>query len=306
MTTETAQAGQDDRAKIWAEMDASDTGKPVPAADEAAVEKQPAATPAAVEGAKPEAGQAAAAPAASAADAGATTGDPEKQQLLDKVNGLESQLAGALKRVRNVEGRFGELNAREQAARDQAAAAGGGAPSAQELRAAQADPAKMAALKRDYPEFGAAMEAALNEGLSGIRQQITTLEQRLAQGDRGVTKEDVQALRNELQVENVHAGWQTTVRQPEFAGWLHRQPREVQLLAASDSPQDAIRLLDLHAEGRKTVPNQNNRRLESAAAIPTGGAGSRERGGKPVEEMNKAELWRYLDQQDAQRAQQQG
>lgn len=301
MTTESAQAVQNDSAKIWAELDAQDAGNAVSPPAGTVIEQQPAAQPGTKTEAKPE-GSEAAAPA-QAADAAAAAVPPEQQVLLDKINGLESQLTGALKRVRNVEGRFGELNAQQQAARD-AAASGAATPSAKEIRDAQGSPEKMATLKRDYPEFGAAIEAALDERTSGLQRQLTDLSALVAKQPAGtVTTADVENLRNELTVEHVHAGWKETVKLPEFAGWKNRQSREVQMLAASDSPQDAIRLLDLYAESRKPKPN-NNQRLESAAAIPAGRSSSSQHGAKPVEDMNKAEFWGYLDQQDAQKSKQ--
>ena len=81
---------------------------------------------------------------------------------------------------------------------------------------------------------------------------------------------------------------------------LQRQPREVQLLAASESPQDAIRLLDLHDDAMKSGSSQRTQRLNSAAAIPSGRSGAHVRQ-KAVEDMTPEEYWRYLDELDRQK-----
>jgi hypothetical protein len=104
-----------------------------------------------------------------------------------------------------------------------------------------------------------------------------------------------------MAVEVRHPGWQDRVQTPEFVGWLQRQPREVQMLAASDSPQDAVRLLDLHGEASTSVTSQRTQRLASAAAIPSGRSGSNTRA-KAVEDMTPQEYWAYLDQLDKQKA----
>lgn len=83
-------------------------------------------------------------------------------------------------------------------------------------------------------------------------------------------------------------------------GWLQRQPREVQMLAASESPQDAVRLLDLHTEATSSASTQRTQRLNSAAAIPSGRSGANVRQ-KAVEDMTPDEYWRYLDELDRQK-----
>ena len=118
--------------------------------------------------------------------------------------------------------------------------------------------------------------------------------------DRWRAPDEIARLRSEMAVEIRHPGWQERVRTPEFVGWLQRQNREVQLLAASESPQDAVRLLDLHTEALGTASTQRTQRLNSAAALPTGRGGGNTRT-KPVEEMSPQEYWRYLDELDRQK-----
>jgi hypothetical protein len=72
------------------------------------------------------------------------------------------------------------------------------------------------------------------------------------------------------------------------------------MLAASESPQDAVRLLDIHAEASKSATSQRTQRLNSAAALPSGRSGGNVRQ-KAVEDMSPEEYWRYLDEIDRQK-----
>jgi hypothetical protein len=222
--------------------------------------------------------------------------------LMDKIAGLESMLNQVTQRLRNAEGHIGGLGSQlkqQLQAAQQVAKTGGEAPTAKEIREAQANPEAMENLKRDYPEFANAMESALNERLSAMEQRLQQAQPQAPQ-QPGIRPEDIQRMKAELQVEVRHPGWLDRVKTPEFVGWLQRQPREVQMLAASDSPQDAIRLLDLHGDAAKTATSQRTQRLSAAAAIPSGRAGSNTRG-KAVEDMTPQEYWRYLDELDRQK-----
>lgn len=286
---------KDEAQKIWDQIEAEETGHAQPApSDDGFPEDKPA-----------DAKDTDPAPAleADAPKDGDDKAPNAEQVLLDRISGLESMLGQVTQRLRNAEGHIGGLGSQlkqQQQVAAQVAAKGGEAPSASEIREAHASPAKMDALKKDYPEFADAMESALNERLSSLEQQLKQQAQQPAQ-QQGVSHEEINRMRAEMAVEVRHPGWQDRVQTPEFTGWLQRQPREVQMLAASDSPQDAVRLLDLHTEATKSVTSQRNQRLSAAAAIPSGRSGSQARG-KAVEDMSPEEYWRYLDQLDKQKA----
>jgi hypothetical protein len=286
---------QDEAQKIWDQLEAEDSGRAQP--ESVSNENPPEPQPAQADPADP----------APANQADANQGSDEvalssEQALMDKISGLESMLGQVTQRLRNAEGHIGGLGSQlkqQVQTAQQVTARGGDAPTAGEIRAAQANPEKMNALKRDYPEFADAMESALNERLSALEQRLTAQQQPVQQP--GVSFEEISRLRSEMAVEVRHPGWQDRVQTPEFVGWLQRQPREVQMLAASDSPQDAVRLLDLHSEASSSVTSQRTQRLASAAAIPSGRSGSNTRA-KAVEDMTPQEYWAYLDQLDKQKA----
>ena len=274
-----------DKAAIWAELDASEAKGEIPQPDvsdsgASALQSQPAAEPAADDRSAEQ------------------PDDPYAgipQVVRDEIAGLKSMFEQTVTRLRNAEGHIGGLNGRLKEFSEAAKAAraqGNDAPSAAALREAQGSTSAMAQLKEDYPEFGAALEAANNEALKDMR---ASLEQ--AKQAPGVTQEQLDSLRREMAVERAHPDWQVTVKTPAFAGWLQGQAREVQLLAESASPQDAVRLLDLHQEARGGTQSKTTQRLQAAAAIPMGRAGNTARI-KPLDQMSKAEYWAYLDEQD--------
>jgi hypothetical protein len=299
-STESQETGRDAKAKLWAEADEAEaTGKSLAAeptkkevADPAAAQKKPAA-------------EEAASTSATASEADPYDGLP--QGVRDEIVGLKSMLAqtsSALskttERLRNTEGHIGGLKSQIDEIRKSApAATKSGAPSAAEVKAAQGSAEAMSKLKADYPEFGSALEAALEERLAGIGEAVAKATTPAAQPANVVTREELQATLDKKSIDDKHPGWGDLVRTPAFAGWLERQPAETKALAASASPQDAIRLLDLHAEASTAaVPaTKTKQRLDAAAAIPTGrgGAGIRQ---KSLDNMSKAELWAYYDEQD--------
>lgn len=282
---------QEEAQKIWDQIEAEETGRaPAPIDQLDPPEDKPAPT---------EPTEQAPAAQADAPKPGDEAAPTSEQMLMDKITGLESMLTQVTQRLRNAEGHIGGLGSQlkqQLQAAQQVAATGGAAPSANEIRAAQASPAKMEALKKDYPEFADAMESALNERLSALEQQLKQAQQPVQQ-QPGVSPQEIQRLRSEMAVEVRHPGWQDRVQTPEFVGWLQRQPREVQMLAASESPQDAVRLLDLHSDATKSASSQRTQRLSAAAAIPSGRSGAQART-KAVEDMTPQEYWSYLDQLD--------
>jgi hypothetical protein len=281
---------KDEAQKIWDQLEADEASGAQPADDESNDPQDEELIPA-------EATAPAPADKADAPGRSEEAVPTAEQALLDKINGLESMLGQVTNRLRNAEGHIGGLGSQmkqQLQAAQQVASKGGDAPTAGEIRSAQQTPEAMKTLKRDYPEFADAMESALNERLS-------VLEQRNAQPQPvqqpGIGREDINRLRSEMSVEIRHPGWQDRVQTPEFSGWLNRQPREVQMLAASESPQDATRLLDLHAGAASTATSQRTQRLSAAAAIPTGRSGSSART-KDTDDMSPEEYWRYLDEVD--------
>lgn len=281
MTTETN--AQDEAKKIWDQLDSDDNGTTV--ADEP------------VEVA--EEGTAQAAPQDSQAPAEV---DDDPKVLRNKLAGMEAMVQQLSGRLRNAEGHIGGLNSQLKSQLEAAKAvakAGGDAPTAREIRDAQDSPEALAMLARDYPELAKALRPVMEATFS---DRFADLEKRIPQGDSGASlnRSELEAFKAEMRVESRHPGWQDTVKGAEFIGWLQSSPRELQLLAASDEPTDAIRLLDKYSELKNAAPTQRTQRLSSAAAMPTGQRSAART--KNVDDMTPQEFWRYQDQLDKSKA----
>jgi hypothetical protein len=205
--------------------------------------------------------------------------------------------------LRQANGRIGGLNSELQKVKTQRPHEGRAeVPTKDELEAARGNTQALEVLVREYPEFGAVVKAALEEQVGAIRAEISARQPQSDQAQEPVvTQAELERLRSSLVVEQRHPGWEQRVVSPAFRGWLLGQPPEVQMLAKSDSPADAVRLLDLHTNAVGSLRRQHDR-LESASHLPSGrGSGGGVRT-KPVDQMTKAEYWRHLDQLDAQAA----
>lgn len=281
------------KADLWAELD-NDSGAPASTGQQARNEAI-ASIQAEQQAAADQTAQQAVAPG-QAADPFADLPSAVKETLA----GLQAQVAQLTARQRNVEGHIGGINSKLQQQLQAASAAtaqGGQAPSREQMAAAAGSAPAMARLKEDYPEFGAALDAALNE-------RMATLPQPGAPAQPGLTEADVQAridrVRREMAVEMRHPGWLNEVQQPRFLGWMQNQANEVRMLAGSDDPGDAIRLLDLYKQTTSAQAQQQNA-LDAAAALP-GRRGSQQIRQVDPSKMSKDEYWAYLDNLERQKA----
>ena len=294
-----ALTAQEEKARVWAELDNPSTSVAPQHhnADDDQARREDAAAPKETAAAQPAADE----KQGAAADpyAGLPT------YVKDEIVGMKSQLGQALTRLRQAEGHIGGLNsqlkqAMVQRAQQTTADAGGTAPSAGEIRAAQGDSKAMAKLIDEYPDFGAAVKGAVDEQMSAVKELIKQASPAAAPAAQpAVQPADLEAFKRSLLVESRHPGWENEVKTPAFHGWLQGQAREVQMLARSDDPQDAIRLLDLRHDA--AGGGRNQQRLDAAAALPFGrnAPGAR---AIPEEQMTKAQYWEHLDQLAKQKA----
>jgi hypothetical protein len=307
MTTENQESTQTDshaeKARLWASIDSEESSgatsaREGDAAASKAVEHDERRDEPAAASAQEAAHEAAPNKEAAQDDPYAGMTEAAKNELI----GLKTMLQQATTRLRNAEGHIGGLNGQlrsMQEAAKAARAAGESTPSPRQMERAQGSPEAMKRLLDDYPEFGGAVKEVLEAKDAEVREELKSLRAQVPQAE-AFSREDVEQLvtkaQSETFIEVQHRGWKRTVASPSFHGWLEQQPREVQSLAHSSDPEDAVRLLDLH-KGTAGQAAQRNQRLQSAAALPTGRASPGARG-KPIEQMNKQEYWAYLDSMD--------
>jgi hypothetical protein len=249
-------------------------------------------------------------PAEEAGESGGTSNDGES--VADKSAGLPKEVQEELKkmrelieqqstRLRNAEGHLGGLNSQLKqfsATAQETRKAGIDSPTAKQIEAAKGDPEKMAQLIEDYPEFGGAVKAALDEREERLLEKIR--ESASGGVEDAVSRSELDKVRAEMFVELHHKGWQKTIRTDEFASWLSAQKPEVMMLARSSDPDHAIRVLDMFGESKKAAPDparqEKQLRSAAAAAIPDSGRSSRSSASiKPFESMTKEEYWAHLD-----------
>ena len=163
MNTQETANPQEEAQKIWDQLDAEDKGEAHPSDNGESPNEHLA-----------PANHTEAAPAnkADANASGAETAPTSESVLMDKIAGLETILGQVTQRLRNAEGHIGGLGSQMKQqlhAAQQVTSKGGEAPTAGEIRAAQSNAKAMESLKRDYPEFAEAMEAALSEQMQALR-----------------------------------------------------------------------------------------------------------------------------------------
>lgn len=288
MTTETSQ--QEEAKRIWDQLDSEATEQSV-----AERETDPAN---AIESTAELAAEQVHAQEATEAKPEAVQ-DEDPKAMRDKIAGLEAMLTQLQGRVRNTEGHIGGLSSQLKAQVEAARAvqnSGGDAPTAKEIREAQGDPGALKKLTEDYPEFAKALSPAIEAVVS---ERMAKIETRFQNDNGSNALSEIEKLRAELKFERVeakHSGWQEKVKRPEFIGWLQKSPREVQMLAASPEPADAVRLLDMYEDAKKPQATNQTKGIAAAAALPAGRqSGARQ---KSIDQMTPQEYWAYLDQID--------
>lgn len=96
-------------------------------------------------------------------------------------------------------------------------------------------------LLMSIPAFGGGM---FGKGIAGAASGMQDWAREMSAHEMHRTQEQQDP---EIQkVEDAHPGWQQVVRTRDFANWISKQPSSVRRLAASESAQDAILVLDLY------------------------------------------------------------
>lgn len=322
--------------RLWDQMDADEaaTGAPGterseeadPAARERAAEAEfdmgggapaPAAAPAP---STPRRQEPAAAPAAAPATAAAAT-VPEAAGMPDDPNELRNLVIGQrllldqlTNRVRNAEGRLGTLNQQVKRTSTTAPAPNPAAPGP----APAVSPEALDAILRDaekvrdqYPDIGGPM-LALAEQLRSTMAARTAppAAPEVSPPDTAPEPQGpaldvlVRQTAAEMACEFARPGFKATVESLGFRGWLHTQPAEIQALASSDNPTDAVKLVNLYQPLTPPAPPPPARTgrstaLASAAALPSGRRGGAADTTKRIEELTDPKaIWAALDEQE--------
>lgn len=239
------------------------------------------------------------------ATAAETAEAPVTAEVVDPYAGLSQDVKAKLERfdlmaaeqpkliqlLKETQGRVSSLQS-EFAKRQQAAAA---APDQTAIAAAAKDPEKWEALKKDFPEWGDGIQAFVESRIGAAAKSGMTaeqLEQAIA-SKVGTASEAMAARLETMLIETKYGDWEDVVKTPEFATWYSAQKPEVQVLSSSPKGRDALRMLDLFHDAKKTpVAQTRQTRQQVLAAAVTGKPGA-VAATKTVADMSPAELWNH-------------
>lgn len=192
-------------------------------------------------------------------------------QIATKLDSLDANFN---KRIRHIEGRFGDLNAKLQSLSK---------PHTENKEPPKLSNEKLDHVKNEYSDMGFA---------EAVEEQVKNLENKFADqyGDlpKKVKEEvssEIREMLNDTLIEFRHKGWKERIKTDKFASWYDKQEESVQNLAHSDKLYDAIELLDKFAvdvnesgsppeseEKIEKKPDSKKARLAAAVAPETKGA----------------------------------
>ena len=192
---------------------------------------------------------------------------PNENSAEDPLEKIRNQFDG---RLRNMQGEINKLTKQLSQSNGAAATAaakeqGADAPSATQVREAMADGEKLAALREEFPEWA----EALDEQISLVEQRV--LSKVPAADTSGLaTKDEIEEFRQKLPVLIKHPTFEKDIRSEVFSKWFDAQPVDVQALADSEEPSDAIALMDKFYERTPSLKKDPQKRLADAVAPQTG------------------------------------
>ena len=201
------------------------------------------------------------------APAEALTPDQERIQQLES-------------RLRSTEAKYGGLNSQLQ----QLVAAGRAAPTTvpaqTDIAEALGDGEKFKQLKADWPEYAEAMEEAFGKvpqvDADGIMSKLA-----------GAVDQKLEGVTQNIVLLNNHRDWKDVINTEAFKNWTQQQTPEVQALASSDDPYDAVDMISQYKDSvkqRKENQTKQDRRLEESVTPTKGNSVSKSRKTKSDEE----------------------
>ncbi len=180
---------------------------------------------------------------------------PEELKVaLKSVNDLKALVGNLQHQVRTSDGRVSALQSELAQARTAATQTTGRAPNDQAVRAASQTPEKWETLKKEFPEWGEAVEALVDT----VRTQpappvdLTPLQAEI-QGSINKIVQDFHWAVEEAKLFGAYRHYKQLVNEPSFREWREKQPPEIQALTASRAADDAIRMLDLYTKDRQAA-----------------------------------------------------
>jgi hypothetical protein len=203
----------------------------------------------------------------------------ELKAALAQVADFKSLAEKLQHQVDSSNGRLGAIQRELNAAKSAAAVTQATAPNPQTVQRAAKSPEKWEALKKEFPEWGEAVEDLVRANLNdqGTPTDLNPLNTRLNQGF-----EILEKLKTQIQeglVYTAHRDWKTVLQTQAFRGWYDAQAPDVQFLVHSERPEDAIACLDMYKahqltsrDATRDVSAERQARLDAAAVTQKKGS----------------------------------
>lgn len=213
---------------------------------------------------------------------------------LAKVDELKDLVGTLQHQVRSGGGQIGALQRELQQVRA-ATQSVARAPNDQTVRAAQKSPEKWEQLKKDFPEWGEAVEelVAANR-VEPAQVDLTPLQTEIQNQINGIVQQFHWAV-EEAKLFGAHKDYKKVVNSPEFKQWWASQPGEIQALTASKAAEDAIYAIDLFQEARqKAADATRDTTQERSARLAAAAAPARKAATPPPSDgrdLTAAQLW---------------
>ena len=159
--------------------------------------------------------------------------------------------AGFEKRMRNMEGKFGELNTTLKQALDHIAEtkvkeSGAEAPTKAAQEAAKNDTEKLEALREQFPEWADAIQES-RDMVTGLIDQRVPDAVSMGKDIQEATMLAVKQLLADQEIDNSHEDWKNTLNTEAFGRWWAVQGPDV-LALDTVRAKDTIKVLNLFAE----------------------------------------------------------
>ena len=193
---------------------------------------------------------------------------PVVKTTLESITGKLGAVDSLTKEVKGRMATFQSQLATAQAAAKTVAVA----PTPEQIAAASKSKEKWDSLKNDFPEWTDAMDerfaAERAETLKAIPKAEPVDVAAITRDVGAAVKTDAVTLARQLaRVDAKHENWEADIQAPEFAAWVATQAPEVKALAASESAQDAIKMLDMYYDHRKGAERKDKNKARLDAAV---------------------------------------
>lgn len=186
-------------------------------------------------------------------------------------------------------------DAATEAAKAATEKAGADLPTDKLVQAALKDSQSLQKLEEDFPEYAQALKES--QGIAAATMKAEIMKEigspaPAVDTSKFAASDDVTDLKHTI-IGMKHSNWVEDVQKPEFSAWIEAQEADVQQLASSDRPADAIKIMDQYYAAtadnpgnkpEKPAGRSDPKKRLAAAAAATSNNGSQRSAPKVMDE----------------------